>query len=189
MNTAKNIASPAKLTPGTRAGRRAGPATRRTSRSAGFSLLEVLIALVILSVGLLGIAGLLSGTMKSNSSAYMRTQATVLAYSVIDRMRSNLPAVQNTTYDVSMPAAPATSGSSACDTTACASPALAAYDISQWEQELAESLPGGRGSITTNVSPGATTVTVTVLWDDGRANVALGAPGATTLRLAVSAAL
>lgn len=163
---------------------------RHDRRAAGFSLLEVLIALVILSVGLLGVAGLLSTTMKSNGSAYMRTQATMLAYSVIDRMRSNLPAVQNTGYDTSMPASPAASGSTNCDATACTSPALATYDIAQWEHELAQSLPQGRGSIATSVTPGATTVTVTVLWNDGRANTALGgAPTATTFSLAVSAAL
>lgn len=169
---------------------RNSPTLHHDRRAAGFSLLEVLIALVILSVGLLGVAGLLSATMKSNGSAYMRTQATMLAYSIIDRMRSNLPAVQNTDYNTSMPATPAPSGSTNCNSTACASPALAAYDIAQWEYALAQSLPQGRGSIATSVTPGATTVTVTVLWDDGRANAALGgSPTATTFSFAVSAAL
>lgn len=142
---------------------------------AGFSLLEVLIALVILSVGLLGIAGLLSGTLKSNDSAYMRTVATVQAYNIIDRMRANAMALNSLQYVYTMPAAAATAGSSACtgSGTNCSYSQLASYDIAQWEYDLAQNLPQGRGSITTTITPTATTYTVTVRWNDSRANQAL----------------
>jgi len=162
-------------------------------RAAGFSLLEVLISLVIMSVGLLGIAGLMTGTLKTNDSAAMRTQATALAYNMIDRMRANIFAVSNGNYAVSMPASAATSTLSTTCTGAgagCSSATLATYDINQWEYELAHSLPQGRGSISTTQAATATTLTVTVLWNDSRANRALGgAPAATTFRLAVNAAL
>jgi len=72
----------------------------------GFSLLEVLISLVIMSVGLLGVAGLISTTLKGNDSAYMRTQATAQAYNIIDRMRANMDGVNNLDYVLPMPAAP-----------------------------------------------------------------------------------
>ncbi|MGH8378064.1 MAG: type IV pilus modification protein PilV, partial [Gammaproteobacteria bacterium] len=112
---------------------------------AGFSLLEVLIALVILSVGLLGIAGLMSTSLKSNDSAYMQSQATTLAYNMIDRMRANMTETNNLTYQVPMPAAPsaATTEPNACTGTVCSTPALAAYDIAQWEYDLAYALPQG----------------------------------------------
>ncbi|MGB9429805.1 MAG: type IV pilus modification protein PilV [Gammaproteobacteria bacterium] len=165
--------------------------------NAGFSLLEVLIGLVILSVGLLGIVGLMTTTLKTNSSAYMRTQATAMAYNMVDRMRANLPAVTGGGYDLTMPPSAATgTDPTTCDASACSTAQLATYDLDQWEFDLANRLPQGRGSITTansatSANPAAvTTVTVTVLWNDSRANQALGgAPAATTFSLAVNSAL
>ncbi len=159
----------------------------------GFSLLEVLIALVILSVGLLGIAAMISTTLKSNDSAYMRTQATTLAYNIMDRMRANLPAATGGSYDITMPASAATgSDPTTCTSGTCDSTTLAAYDLGQWEYDLANQLPEGRGAVATATGGGVTTVTVTVLWNDSRALSSLiggGAPAATTFSLAVSSAL
>ena len=55
---------------------------------AGSSLLEVLVAVVVLSIGLLGLAGLQMTSIKSSHSAYMRSQATLLAYDLADRARA-----------------------------------------------------------------------------------------------------
>ncbi|MGA9851434.1 MAG: type IV pilus modification protein PilV [Gammaproteobacteria bacterium] len=162
--------------------------------AAGFSLLEVLIALVILSVGLLGIAALTSTSLKSNDSAYMRTQATALAYSIIDRMRANQTEAINGDYNIAI-GTPAPGSSTACTGGGanCSSPALAAFDLAQWKLALASptnGLPLGDGSIVTATVGGVTTVTVTVLWNDSRASKSLqgsAAPALTTL--AVSSAL
>ncbi len=158
----------------------------------GFSLLEVLIALVVLSVGLLGIAAMISTTLKSNDSAYMRTQATALAYNIIDRMRANLPAATNGSYDITMPAGAATTDPTTCTGASCSSSALATYDIGQWEYDLATRLPNGRGAITTAVSGGLSMVTITVQWNDSRAQNGLSptaAPAGTSFSLSVSSAL
>lgn len=155
----------------------------------GFSLLEVLIALVILSVGLLGVAGLMSTTLKSNDSAYMRTQATQLAYNMIDRMRANLTATNALAYSVPMPTAAATATTNVCTAGSCDPTTLAAYDIGQWEYDLAKNLPQGRGSMTSAYLNGAVNVTVTVLWNDSRAADSLqhtGAPTATTFSLSIA---
>ena len=161
--------------------------------STGFSLLEVLIALVILSVGLLGIAALISTALKSNGSAYMRTQATALAYNIIDRMRANLPAANNLAYKVSMPASAATGNIPAtCTVANCTSAQLAIYDIGQWEYDLGTQLPQGRGAVAAATAGGIVSVKVTVLWNDSRAHDSLqksGAPTATTFSLSVSSAL
>lgn len=165
----------------------------RRQSAAGFSLLEVLIALVILSVGLLGIAAMISSTVKSNDSAYMRTQATALAYSIIDRMRTNQLAAQNGNYDISLGTA-APGSTTICNGSGanCDSPTLAAFDLAQWKQALASStngLPSGDGSIVTAAVGGVTTVTVTVQWNDSRSIAALsktGAPVPSTFSLAVS---
>jgi len=55
----------------------------------GFSLLEVLITIVIVSVGLLGMAALQAFSLKANQSANSRTKATALAYMIVDRMRAH----------------------------------------------------------------------------------------------------
>ncbi|MHB8405182.1 MAG: type IV pilus modification protein PilV [Gammaproteobacteria bacterium] len=168
---------------------------RQCRASAGFSLLEVLIALVILSVGLLGIAALISTALKSNDSAYIRTQATTLAYNIIDRMRANLPAANNLGYNVTMPASAVTTASPPVDTCtvgSCSTAQLATNDLTQWEYDLATRLPQGRGAIAATTAAGIVNVTVTVLWNDSRAHDSLqksGAPTATTFSLSVSSAL
>ncbi len=58
-------------------------------RQQGFSLFEVLIALLVLSVGLLGLANLQGQSISSSYNAHLRTQATSLAQSMVDRMRAN----------------------------------------------------------------------------------------------------
>jgi type IV pilus assembly protein PilV len=57
--------------------------------SSGFTLIEVMIAVVILAIGLLGMGALMVSSMQSSESAYSRSQATVLSYDIADRMRAN----------------------------------------------------------------------------------------------------
>lgn len=163
-------------------------------RDRGFSLLEVLIALVILSVGLLGIAAMLSSSLKSNDSAYMRTQATVLAYNILDSMRTNLNEVQSSAYNIAI-GTPAPGSATACigSSANCGPAALATYDLSAWKTALATTLPEGDGSIVTTTVGGVTIVTVTVQWNDSRALNSLQAsgtaPAPTATTLSVSSAL
>ncbi|MGH8312861.1 MAG: type IV pilus modification protein PilV [Gammaproteobacteria bacterium] len=154
----------------------------------GFSLLEVLIALVILSVGLLGIAGMVTTTMKSDDSAYMRTQATALAYNIIDRIRANQNAAQNGDYDIAV-GTPAPGSSTICNGGAanCSGTDLASFDLAQWKQALispSNGLPSGDGSITTSTVGGVFMVRVAVQWNDSRAQKSLqgtAAPALTSL--------
>lgn len=149
-------------------------------RATGFSLLEVLISLVVLSVGLLGMAGLMSTTVKSNDSAYMTSQANALAYNIIDRMRTNASGLQAGDYSVPMPAAPstATREPASCTGTSCSTSDLATYDIDQWQYDLAHKLPQGRGSVAPTASSGVYAITIKVLWNDERANRALNGTAA-----------
>lgn len=50
-------------------------------------MVEVMVTIVIMTIGMLGVAGLQLAGMRSNHSAYLRTQATIAAYDLIDRMR------------------------------------------------------------------------------------------------------
>src|SRR5580693_7240389 len=93
---------------------------RRAHR--GFTIVEVLVSLVILSLGLLGIAKLILLTARSTDSAYLRSQATALAYEILDDMRANRQIAIAHGYDTSMTTAPTAARS--CIDTACSPPDL-----------------------------------------------------------------
>lgn len=114
----------------------------------GFSLIEVLVALFVLAIGLLGLAALQTTGLKFNHQSYERTQATLQAYDIIDRMRANKSGTGdtvNTTYDnVSLGSAP---GTTDCAATSCNGAQLAEYDLRQWNNANASLLAEGRGAI------------------------------------------
>lgn len=62
---------------------------RISQRAAGFTLLEILVAILILSIGLLGLASLQASGLRSNHSGYLRSKATIFAYEMADRLRAN----------------------------------------------------------------------------------------------------
>jgi type IV pilus assembly protein PilV len=112
----------------------------------GFTLLEVLIALLVFSLGLLGMAGLLVVSVKTNHSAYLRTQASFLAQSMADRMRANVPRVWTGDYDGSYPTGdtdPCPVGSA----TSCSRADIATRDKAQWSTQLQDQLPNATATI------------------------------------------
>lgn len=144
------------------------PATR------GFTLVEVLIALVILSIGLLGVAKLVTGAVHADDSAYMRGQATQLAYELLDMMRANRPGAIDDYYTGSPTWAD-------CKTVACGDQTVAQLDLFNWQNELAVALPAGTGTVTMGTdSFNDTTATITVSWDDSQAQWAFGTASSVT---------
>jgi type IV pilus assembly protein PilV len=160
----------------------------------GFTLVEVLVSLVVLAIGLLGIAKLMLLSSHSNDSAYLRSQATALAYEILDDMRANrLEALPpNSSYDTAA-ATPVVFPypGVACVATACSNATqVAKYDLFQWGMRLdansglvpAGALPNGTGKIVSVQDPTSlqTTVTITVSWNDSVAQSTLnvGAPPA-----------
>lgn len=128
------------------------------ARARGFTLIEILVALLILSIGLLGLAALQMSGLQANQSAYMRSQAIFLAYDMFDRIRANPD--QAAKY-----ASPSTSTANCVGVSnTCTEDVLAAWDRASWQAELAERLPGGEGSVT--FKPGNTIVTIEVSWLD-----------------------
>jgi type IV pilus assembly protein PilV len=100
---------------------------------AGFSLLEVMIALVVLAVGLLGLAAMQSFSLRYNNQSYQRTQATAAIQDMADRMRANPEGVRAGVYTLS-PATniPPTAGTN-CYAAAClTASAMASFDMNQW---------------------------------------------------------
>jgi len=135
-------------------------------RDKGFTLLEVVIALLVLSIGLLGLAGLQTVGLRSNQMAIMRTLATQSASDMSDRMHANPAGVDAQAYVFGLNAGrPATVVN--CTAAPCSPAQLAGYDVDAWLTRL-EGLPGGRGSISRGVSGTMITHTVTVYWDENR---------------------
>ncbi|HXG28156.1 MAG TPA: type IV pilus modification protein PilV [Nevskiales bacterium] len=121
----------------------------RRGQLTGFSLIEVLVTLVILSIGLLSLAALQIATLKNNNSALSRFEATTLAYEILDRMRANRTPALNGAYNIAL---------SAGAPTACAT--IASCDLRDWLSALDSNLPAGDGAIVVN----GRVATVTVQW-------------------------
>ena len=133
----------------------------------GFTLVEVMVAMVIFSVGLLGLAGLQSLGMTNNQTAYYRTVAMQMASNMSDRMRTNISAVNAGTYNavaaVAVPAPLVTD----CIAATCTPAALGAFDIFEWQTTIAAELPQGRGSVTrVPLAGGGNQFVVCVMWNE-----------------------
>jgi type IV pilus assembly protein PilV len=133
----------------------------------GFTLLEALIAFVIISVGLLGMAGLQVVSLKENQMAFFRTQASILAYDMADRIRANAVIV-----DVNAGKYAIDYGDNAtaanCVSSTCNSETMADYDLTEWTSALGNLLPAGGGSIVVDASGSPVIYTITVYWDQNR---------------------
>lgn len=138
-------------------------ANRTCRRQCGFTLIEILVTVIILAIGLLGIAGLQLTGLRYNQEAYSRSQIMVLTNDITDRMRSNRNAAQTGAYDIAIGT---TATGASCDGAGanCDANALAASDLAAWKQALASKLPGGDGSIERN----GNIFLITIQWDDSR---------------------
>ncbi len=145
------------------AAQRASFAPRRTR---GFTLVEVMVSLIVLSIGLLGIGKLVLFSARANDSAYLRGQATELAYEILDNMRANRTTAMTQGYDVAMATVPTNPGT--CLATSCTPTQLGLYDVYTWKTRLPTALPSGQGSVVTSTSA-PTTATIIVQWDDASA--------------------
>ncbi len=130
-------------------------------RQAGFSLIEVLITMIVLSIGLLGIAGMQASGLRNNHAAYTKTQATNLAMDMAERIRAN-PQGQAEYIGFSSDNAP--SESPDCISAGCTPAQLATHDKFEWSQPLNADtkpvLPSGKGLVTQDVDQ----FIVTILW-------------------------
>ena len=120
-------------------------------RSGGMTLVEVLVTLVIISVGLLGVAALQLTTVRNNHDAFVRSTAAVLAADILDRMRANRRDALDNDYNVNYSDTP--SG----DTTA-------EREVREWKTMLGDQLPNGEGQITTDAA--TRIVTIRIRWGE-----------------------
>ena len=122
----------------------------------GFTMLEVLVSILIMAIGMLGLAGLMAASMRNNHGAYHRTQAVWLAYDVADRMRANRQNALAGSYNIALGAAAPGGG------------AINAVDLGQWLNAVS-ALPQGQGAVNVADLAGDRIVTITVQWNDTRA--------------------
>lgn len=142
----------------------------------GFTLLEVLIAVLVLSIGLLGLAGLQLTGLRNNHSAHLRGQATQFAYDMVDQMRANPVGMAVSAYNN-----PSASATAACLTTAGCTPAqMAEHDMFEWTTNIAATLPDGDAIVCLDATPedgtsgakgcsgGGSVYAVKIWWTDDR---------------------
>lgn len=123
------------------------------SRQRGVSLIEVLMAVLIFSIGLIGLAGLMVMATRSNQSAYQRTQVTFLASTMADRMGANPVGVWSGFYNsTGYPVAASTASNNDCSA-GCTPQELAASDQRAWSRQLSTFLPNVSAVIRCNNAP------------------------------------
>ena len=143
---------------------------KSTQSQKGFTLLEAMVAMVIFSVGLLGLGALqMAGVTNTQSSLY-QSIATQLTYDMADRIRSNPVGAKGNYYDAIPTGIPGNNPSCSPPSTSCSPQQVAERDNYQWADNLRNMLPGGIGSVLGN----GKVFTITVMWDGNR-NGATGA--------------
>jgi len=130
----------------------------------GVTLIEAMIALLVISVGLLGIASLQITAMSQNASSLNHSQAVWMAYTMSDRIRANSD--QFNTYNGEDTAA---STARDCVNFSCSAVDMVEADIADWKT-MVENLPNGRGIIGSN----ADGLLISVMWDDDGSQTDLG---------------
>lgn len=135
----------------------------------GITMIEVLVTLVIVSVGLLGAAAMVINGLESNRNAYLQTQASIFAYDMADRIRSNSDQVGSYTgfeFDAESDEAPELPACFGSDE-GCNAAAVAAVDLSQWASSL-EGVDGGAALLpsaqATIAQIGGDEVVITITW-------------------------
>ncbi len=136
------------------------PAAGARAAVGGFTLIESLVALLVLSIGLLGVAAMQLASLQANNGAFQRTQATFLAQDIADRMRANRTAAIAGDYDFAL-------GDPAPDDT----DTVAEQDILAWKGRLAATLPQGEAEppdAAVAVDPATGVALITIVWDDSK---------------------
>lgn len=138
--------------------------------SKGFTLVEVMVAMVIFSIGLLGLAGLQSLGLTNNQTAFLRTTAMQQAYNMADRMRNNIVAVDAGNYSALDEDIPAIGTN--CVTTSCTPSQLANFDHFEWNTNNLALLPLGHGTVTRSGDQ----MLICVMWNELKVGAAPAEP-------------
>ncbi len=152
------------------------------NRSRGFSLIEVMVALVIIAVGMLGIAKMQALALSTTGSSGVRSLVAIEAASLAASMHTNRdywvggppPTLTNVTVAAtgvgtsSVPIdVPALAGTQNCATTStCTAAHVAAYDMQQWGAALAQVVPAANAAISCNITASPLSCTIQITWQE-----------------------
>lgn len=132
------------------------------SKQRGVTIIEVLVAMLILAVGLLGMASLQVRAVQDTSNASYRSIAIYYANDLADRMRAN-PGASYAAHSTTDGATNAGTETTACSGAGgCTSAAMAANDYFEWERNMENALPAASGEVEVN----GDVYTITVSWTD-----------------------
>lgn len=158
----------------------------------GFSMIELLVAVLVMGIGVLGITGLQMVSLQNNRAALYRAEAVQLAYDMLDRIRANpAGAVPGLAYDgINIDGAPPAAAD--CNANTCTQAQMVVFDQAVWKCSLGgfdddatcqgfraanvlppanqqPGLPNGDGSIAVNA--GTRVITITVQWTENNNQV------------------
>ncbi len=132
----------------------------------GFSMIEVLVTLLIISLALLGTAGLQAFSMRQNQGGQFRSQAVFLVADLAERMEANKRgAVNAPNYLIATSSVPNVLNV-ACSAGFCSDDDMADFDMSQWQNAVAATLPGSTWTVTREGGGNLFTYTIRVSWED-----------------------
>jgi len=154
--------------------------TSEVKRQSGATLIEILVSVLVLSIGMLGMVSLQARAMQFNTSALYRSQANTMAYNIIDLMRANsgdngAVAVYMNGINDALPS------NNSCITNTCTPRELAEYDLYTWLTDLDTLLPNGLGEISVDNSGLSPIYTITIQYDDSRAEKSSASGQETTI--------
>lgn len=154
------------------------PPPSTASRQRGTTLIEVLVAILILSIGLLGIAGLQASAMRYAQGSWARAAVSTNLSDLADRIRANPDASDTayqltSTYATQRAAIDTLTVAQDCLTVACTADQLADFQLKQWQMAIARDMPGAAGFVSGTRSTG---YVLSTIWFD-KTNVSYGSDG------------
>lgn len=138
----------------------------RSGSQTGTTLIETMVALLVLSIGLLGIAAMQMSGLFQNRAGYERSQAVMLASEITERIRVNRPAAIAGDYDTAIGTVVAAAAGTCLGQAAnCTPQTLATEDLGLWKERLDAILAGGDGAVQVAVVSGvARSAQITIQW-------------------------
>ncbi|WP_257280475.1 type IV pilus modification protein PilV [Endozoicomonas sp. ISHI1] len=143
-------------------------------RQKGVGLIEVMVALLVISVGVLGMAGLQTKSLQHNQLAYLRSQAVIIVNDMMDRIRANKTVAATGSDYITTESEHVAAGCTtqdfinSCESSACSESQLATYDVQQWKFQMACQLPDATGSIAIEDTSSGRVYVITLKFNDSR---------------------
>ena len=139
------------------------------SRQRGVGLIEVLVAVLILSLGMLGMAGLQTRALKANQSSYARTQAVMLSYYILDAMRADRATALGGTFPYNTGTLSSGVIDPICDAATLTGTTLADNIRKDWIDSLKTNLGDAASTCGAILCEASGNCTIQITWDDSRA--------------------